>query len=242
MHWKKELRAAELGRALDAPGDAFFELKLTNQRLDEMITVRTWVEVSEIFLPGQAAKVNRFIREYNGLRGKGAIDGSEFLRSLDLGPPGIRIQRDMADEVVAAVKRKARKGDTGGSYRLLVDDYGRGVLIIGLPLWFAAWPATIAETATLLEEFVPRVLLGFQAIERSGASSVLVPLRLGSRDLEPHAEVSRRVGQGGGPLFLFGSRKRVMALACFSFEGGLVVGFCQGGCKFHCAVGLASIG
>ena len=67
----KELRAAELGRALDDPGDAFFELSLTSRRLDALITVRTWVEVREVFLPGQAVKVNRFIRAYNGLRGKG---------------------------------------------------------------------------------------------------------------------------------------------------------------------------
>ena len=167
MRWERELRAAELGRALDEPGDAFFELKLTSRRLDAMIAVRTWVEVTEEFLPGQAAQVNRFIREYNGLRGKGAIDGPEFLRSLDVGVPDVRTQRDMADGVIAAVERKAEKGKADGSYRPLVDDYGGGVLIVGLPLWFAAWPATFAEPATLVNEFVPRVLLGLQSIEQS---------------------------------------------------------------------------
>ena len=167
MHWKKELRAADLGRALDDPGDAFFELALTSRRFDAVITARTWVEVTEVFLPGQAANVNRFVREYNGLRGKGAIDGTAFLRSLDLGRPGTRVQRKMADEVVSRVVRKARKGDARGSYRALVDGYGGGVLIVGLPLWFAAWPATLEQPETLVEEFVPRVLLGFQAIERS---------------------------------------------------------------------------
>ena len=73
----------------------------------------------------------------------------------------------MADEVVDAVKEKACKGDEGGSYRPLVDDYGRGVLLVGLPLWFAAWPETLTEPERLVEEFVPRVLLGFQEIERS---------------------------------------------------------------------------
>ena len=167
IHSEKELRAAELGRALDDPGDAFFELKLTSQRLDALITVRTWVEVREVFLPGQAAKVNRFVREYNGIRGKGTIDGSEFLRSLDLGVPGARIQREMANEVVRAVMEKASKGAVGGSYRPLVNDYGRGVLVVGLPLWFAAWPETLTEPTTLIDEFIPRVLLGFQAIERN---------------------------------------------------------------------------
>ena len=167
IHWKKELRAADLGRALVDPGDAFFELGLTSQSLDAVITARTWVEVTEVFLPGQAVKVNRFVREYNALRGKGTIDGSAFLRSLDLGQPGTGIQRDMADEVVSRVVQKARKGDACGSYRPLVDDYGGGVLIVGLPLWFAAWPETIEDPKTLVGEFVPRVLLGFQAIKRS---------------------------------------------------------------------------
>ena len=40
-------------------------------------------------------------------------------------------------------------------------------MIVGLPLWFTAWPATLGESETLVEEFVPRVLLGFQANERS---------------------------------------------------------------------------
>ena len=167
MSSKKELRAAELDRALDDPGDAFFELTLTNRRLDALTTVRTWVEVREVFLPGQATKVNRFVREYNGIRGKGTIDGSEFLRGLDLGVPDAGVQREMADEVVRAVIEKAKKGVVGGSYRPLVNDYGRGVLIVGLPLWFAAWPETLTEPATLIDKFVPRVLLGFQAIGRN---------------------------------------------------------------------------
>ena len=159
------------------------------RRLDALITVRTWVEVREVFLPGQAATVNRFVREYNGIRGKGTIDGSEFLRSLDLGVPGARIQREMAGKVVRAVMKKAGKGDVGGSYRPLVNDYGRGVLIVGLPLWFAAWPQTLKEPTALIDEFAPRVLLGFQAIERNVLRQPWCPFDSVGRDLEPDAGI-----------------------------------------------------
>ena len=41
MHWKKELRASALDRALDDPGDTFIELTLSSRRLDALIAVRT---------------------------------------------------------------------------------------------------------------------------------------------------------------------------------------------------------
>ena len=167
MNRKKELRLADLGRTLDDPGDAFFDLGMSSRHVDALVTVRTWVEVTEVFLPGQAPKVNSFIRDYNGLRGKGGIDASEFLESLDLGLPDAPIQRDMAEHVVAAVKSKARKGREGGSYRPLVDDYGRGALIVGLPLWFAVVPTAPMEPSSVVDDFASRLLLGLQAIERT---------------------------------------------------------------------------
>ena len=73
---ERQLRLADLNRKLDDPGDAFFALGLGTLR--SCVSLRIWVEVTEVFLPGHALRVNRFIREYNGLRGKGDVDPTEF--------------------------------------------------------------------------------------------------------------------------------------------------------------------
>ena len=119
MAWRKELRRADIGRSPDDPGDAFFDFGLLTRHFKSLVTVRTWVEVTEVFQPGRATGVNRFVREYNGLRGKGEIDAQDFLRSLDLGLPDARLQRAMADHVLAAVIKKAWKGQEAGPYRSL---------------------------------------------------------------------------------------------------------------------------
>lgn len=129
--------------------------------------VRSWAEVTEVFSPGHALKVNRFIREYNGLRGRGTIDAGAFLKSLNLGPPNPRLQYEMADEVIEVIKRKTRKGREGGSYKTLVRDYGRGALIIGLPLWFATFPSVPTDSSAVLSDFVTRLGHGLKTIERS---------------------------------------------------------------------------
>ena len=158
-----ELRISDLGRKLDDPGDAFYWLFLSTNRYS--IHLRTWFEVTEVFLPEQAKKVNRFMREYNGLRGKGKFDADEFLKTLDLGPPDSRMQKDIADSVIAAIKKKAEKGREEGSYSSLVRDYGRGQLIVGLPLWFATLPSDPTDPSMVLKDFFMRLNLGFEAIK-----------------------------------------------------------------------------
>ena len=160
------LRHADLGRKLDDPGDAFFDLFLSTSK--SIVRLRTWVEVTQTFLQHEKAeKMKMFIREYNDLRGKGDIDRDEFLRSLDFGPPDSRLQHEMADKVIWSIQKKVQKGCEGGSYKSLVRDHGRGLLIVGLPLWFATYPSTLTEPSTVLTDFVPRLLLGLKKIERS---------------------------------------------------------------------------
>ena len=101
-----ELRLADLGRKLDDPGDAFFDLFLSTSR--SLVYLRTWIEVTEEFLSDEQAKqVNCFIREYNSLRGKKEIDTEEFFKSLDFDPPDSRLQCEMADRVVSTVEKKS---------------------------------------------------------------------------------------------------------------------------------------
>ena len=158
-----ELRISDLGRKLDDPGDAFYWLFLSTHR--HIIHLHTWFEVTEVFLSEHAKKVNRFIREYNGLQGKGEIDVDEFLKTLDLGPPDPHNQRQMADSVIAAIEKKTEKGREEGSYSSLVRDYGRGQLIVGLPLWFATFPSDPTDPSMVLKDFFMRLSLGFEAIK-----------------------------------------------------------------------------
>lgn len=162
---ERQLRLADLNRKLDDPGDAFFELGLGNLR--SSVSVRIWVEVTEVFLPEHAPMVNRFVREHNGLRGKGKIDPTEFLNSLKFGLPDSRLQREMADKVIEAIEKKAKKGREEGSYKSLVRDYGRGVLIVGLPMWFATYPSDPMDPSMVLKDFCTRLGLGLDAIKNS---------------------------------------------------------------------------
>ena len=163
---RTELRRADLGRKLDNPGDAFFDLFLFTSRYN--VRLRTWLEVTEVFISDeQAKKVNCFIRKDNSLRGKGEIDPVEFLRSLDLGPPDSRLQCDMADRVISAIEKKAKKGREEGSYKSLVRDYGRGQLIVGLPLWFAIFPSVPMDPSTVRTDFITRLNLAFEEIQHS---------------------------------------------------------------------------
>ena len=161
----RQLRPADLNRKLDDPGDAFFELGLGTLR--SSVSLRIWVEVTEVFLPEHAPMVNRFVREHNSLRGKGKIDPTEFLNSLKLGLPTPYLQCEMADKVIEAIEKKANKGKEEGSYKSLVRDYGRGALIVGLPMWFATLPSDPTDLSTVLTDFVTRLAHGIKKIEKS---------------------------------------------------------------------------
>ncbi|MYH81794.1 hypothetical protein F4009_22635 [Candidatus Poribacteria bacterium] len=160
-----ELRLSDLGRKLDDPGDAFYELFLLTYQY--VIHLRTWFEVTEVFLPEQAKMVNRFIQEYNGLRGKEIFDADQFLKDLNLGRPDICTQLEMVDKVIDRIKKKAKKGCEEGSYKSLVNDYGRGQLIVGLPLWFATYPSDLMDPSTVLTDFSIRLKLALKEIKNS---------------------------------------------------------------------------
>lgn len=160
-----QLRHADLGRKLDDPGDAFYELFLFTHR--HIIHLCTWLEVTEVFLPGQAKMVNRFNRKHSGLRGKGNIDADEFLKSLNLGSPDVCTQREMVDNVITAIEKKVKKGREEGSYKSLARDYGRGQLIVGLPLWFATYPSNPMDPSTVLTDFSIRLKLALKEIKHS---------------------------------------------------------------------------
>ncbi|MDE0119337.1 MAG: hypothetical protein OXM55_04930 [Bdellovibrionales bacterium] len=153
----------------DDPGDAFFDLFLPTDTflLSCEISVRIWVEVTEAFLSREhAMRINQFMRDLNGLHQKQEAD--EYIKSfITSSIPDSRLQYEMADRVIALIKKKAQKGKDGGSYQKIVSDYGTGVLIVGIPLWFATFPENPEDPKNALNNFMTRLSIGLESIKSS---------------------------------------------------------------------------
>ena len=164
--WWTDLHRVDLGQKWDDPGDAVLDLFLST--LECQVNLRTWIEVTEVFLSSeQAQKVDCFIRDYNNLPGKGNFDRNEFLQSLDCDLPNSHLQREMANRVISVIEKKVQKGREGGSYQRLVHDYGRGLLIVGLPLWSAFLPIAPTDLSTFHDDFIACLKFGLKDIEHS---------------------------------------------------------------------------
>ena len=164
------LRLKNLGRKLNDPGDAFFRLFLFIDTFLFSRTVRvcTWVEVTEAVFPETASKLNQFIRGYNGLREKEKYDKHEYIKSfIKSSFPSPILQYKMANRVIELIKQKAQKGKEGGSYQHLVSDYGTGVLIVGIPLWFATPPINPKDPSNALYDFCTRLSIGLNEMKHS---------------------------------------------------------------------------
>lgn len=160
---KGEIGPEPLGRIANDPGDGFFRFFQVTSKW--RLSAISWVEVTQVCIPGQDEKVKLIVRQRNGIQGKGSIDEDEFLNALERGLPDARLQRFMADRVIEAIVKKAEKGrDT--AYRKLVEEYGRGVLIVGMPLWFAGFPADPEDPGGVLHEFATRLGVAIDAIDR----------------------------------------------------------------------------
>ena len=160
---KVEIERARLGRTANDPGDGFFWFFQATSKWS--VSALSWVEVTQVCIPGQDEQIKLIVRQRNGIQGKGSIDEGEFLRRLERGLPDPRRQRDMADRVVEAIEKKAGKG-RDDAYNKLVEEYGRGVLIVGLPLWFAGFPAAPDDPGGVLREFTARLGVAVDSIDR----------------------------------------------------------------------------
>ena len=117
-----------------------------------------WFEVTEVFEGVKAKDVEAFMRIRNGLPARRAFDPTAFANRLDLGTPGRAAQRRAADQVIAAVGKKLAKV----SYRDMRKSHGFGTLIVGLPLWFATYPADPHRAENVIDDFVTRVAIGLK--------------------------------------------------------------------------------
>lgn len=148
----------ELGRSRDEPGDDFWYT--VNENPSGTHIRMEWFEVTERFLTVESKDINTFMRHVNGMNTDPEFNPEEFLDGINEGRPARSMQRKAADEVLWAVKSKLGKV----SYKPMVESYGYGTLIVGLPLWFATLPLDPFRRANVIDDFVTRTGVGLQLL------------------------------------------------------------------------------
>ncbi len=157
LHWRLDRHG--IGRRSDEPGDGFVYL------VDMVAPVKArfeWLEVTEVFTTVPACRIEGAMRAWNGIAGKQAVDFDEFRKGLRLGRPSRVEQREAADKVIAQIEKKLAKA----SYHELLEKYGYGTLVVGLPLWFATYPDDPSRAENALDDFVTRTGLGLEDVKR----------------------------------------------------------------------------
>ena len=155
-----EIDRGELGRSRNDPGDGFRYVWCggtagTGGRAE-------WFEVTEVFECVHPGEINQFMRMHNGDLTVAGFDAEGFLKRVPLGIPSRAAQRRAADNVLSAIKKKLEKR----SYENMAGVHGYGTLIVGLPLWFAVWPADPLRLENVVDDFVTRVVVGLRPYER----------------------------------------------------------------------------
>ncbi len=149
----------EIGRKIDDPGDDFiYKMKIATGTESGL----EWVEVTEVFTTAPPEKIEGAMKVLNGIESNRTVDLEEFLKGLRRGIPSRAQQRAAADKVMAVIEKKIRKT----SYDEVVEKYGYGTLVVGLPLWFAAPPADPFRAENSLDNFMVRTAMGIEEIRQ----------------------------------------------------------------------------
>ena len=148
-----------IGRRSDEPGDAFVYLVSMVPQVEERFE---WLEVTEVFTTVPASKIEGAMRAWNGIADKHPVDFDAFRRELRRGRPSRLEQRCGADRVLAQIERKLGKK----SYGELLERYGYGTLVVGMPLWFAVHPDDPFRAENAIDDFMTRTSLGLEELKR----------------------------------------------------------------------------
>ena len=148
-----------IGRRGDEPGDGFVYLVSTVPRVEDRFE---WLEVTEVFTTVPASRIEGAMRAWNGITDKHPMDFDEFRRALRRGRPSRVEQRRAADRAVAQIERKLAKS----SYQELLERYGYGTLVVGMPLWFAVPPDDPLRAENAIDDFMTRITLGLEDVRR----------------------------------------------------------------------------
>lgn len=160
----------EMGRRPDHPGDGFIYMARIGPEAKENFE---WLEVTEVFTIVPAAQIEGAMKAWNGIKQKQPVDFDEFRRDLRRGRPSRTEQRSAANKVIKQINRKLGKT----SYQELVDKYGYGTLVVGLPLWFAVLPDNPFRVENVLDDFFTRTALGLQEVVRKKLKKRSCPFR-----------------------------------------------------------------
>ncbi len=150
----------EIGRKIDDPGDSFIHIVEITGKAESNFE---WVEVTEVFTTTPAKTIEGAMRAWNGIKDKQTIDFEKFKKGLKRGRPSRGQQRKAADDVIKAIKKKITKT----SYNEVVDRYGYGTLVVGMPLWFATLPENPFRAENALDDFMVRTAIGLEEIGRN---------------------------------------------------------------------------
>ena len=150
---------ARIGRRPDQPGDRFsYRVNLIPRPEDRF----EWLEVTEVFTTVPARQIQRAMRAWNGIPDRHPVDLRQFRMGVPRRRPSRMSQRKAADDVVAQVEKKLAKA----SYQELLEKYGYGTLVVGMPLWFATPPEDPLRAENAVDDFTTRTILGLQEIRR----------------------------------------------------------------------------
>ncbi len=118
--------------------------------------------MNEVFSTVHPRKINDAMRALLGFTGKRQVDFETFRNNLPMGRRSRVAQRKAADLVIQQVKRKLAKP----SYLDLAERYGRSLLVVGMPLWFATRPDNLGRPQNAVDDFMTRTSLELEAIQR----------------------------------------------------------------------------
>lgn len=151
-------------------GDGFIYKVVMYPQLEDTFE---WIEVTEVFTTVPAKQINDAMKAWNGIPDKRHVDFDAFRKSLNKRRPSRVEQRKAADKTIRQIERKLAKA----SYHELMDKYGYGTLVIGLPLWFATFPDDPWRVRNVLDDFYTRTLLGLEELERRTLRKKNCPFR-----------------------------------------------------------------
>ena len=157
LNWKAD--RSEMGRHRYDPGDGFIYLVEMTHRVEERFE---WLEVTEVFTTVAASQIESAMRVWNGIPDKQSMDFDAFKKVVPRGRPSRVAQRRAADQVIGQIERKLAKA----SYHELLEKYGYGTLVVGMPLWFAVPPNDPFRSENALDDFMTRTALGLVDIKR----------------------------------------------------------------------------
>ena len=147
------------GRKADHPGDEFVHLM---EMFPESGNRFEWIEVTEVFTTVHPMQINDAMKAWNGIPNKRPVNFYEFRNSLDMGRPARVEQRKASDKTIRQIENKLVRQ----SYHELLEKYGYGTLVVGLPLWFATFPDDPWRVKNALDDFFTRTMLGVEDLEQ----------------------------------------------------------------------------